>query len=533
MSGRPLGPALVFAFVAAHAGAVTFYVSNDGDNGADGLTPETAWQTLQHAADQVAAGDTVIALAGSYDGFNLFTSGQPGQPITFTADPGALAANPAVVIDQPNGFTGQDGINLEGASWVVVEGFTIAGAGIPRAGIRAVGTSGSHAGNVTVRANHIDEPGRWGIFTGFVDDLLIEDNETSRAGDEHGIYASNSGDRPVIRRNLIWGNRSNGIHMNGDLSQGGDGVISDALVEANVTFDNGTGGGSGINCDGLQNSTIRNNLIYDGHASGISLYRIDGGQPSTGNLVVNNTVLVASDGRWAMNIQDGSSGNTLRNNVFLSDHPSRGSIDLCGSCLPGFVSDHNAVEDRFSLDDVWIDLDQWRTDTGQDGSSFLSTEDELFLDPAAADYRLSLTSPAADSGTATDAPAEDLRGVPRPQEGGWEVGAYEQVEDLLLLADETGRAGELNRFDLFGADPGGTVGLVGSLSLGSTPVPGCPGTDLELAAPKVLATGAADAAGELGFDLTVPVDASGFELYFQGVEPATCELAARIDQSYP
>ncbi len=34
------------------------------------------------------------------------------------------------------------------------------------------------------------------------------------------------------------------------------------------------------------------------------------------NIVVNNkTILVASDGRWALNIQDGSTGNHLYNNI--------------------------------------------------------------------------------------------------------------------------------------------------------------------------------------------------------------------------
>mgnify|MGYP003418172734 CR=1 FL=1 len=43
----------------------------------------------------------------------------------------------------------------------------------------------------------------------------------------------------------------------------------------------GAGGGSGINGDGLINSVIRNNLLYDNHASGISLYRIDGATGAT------------------------------------------------------------------------------------------------------------------------------------------------------------------------------------------------------------------------------------------------------------
>ena len=115
-----------------------------------------------------------------------------------------------------------------------------------------------------------------------------------------------------------------------------------------MIYDNGRGGGSGINCDGVQNSTIRNNLIYNTHASGISLYRIDGGGGSTGNLVVNNTVLVAADGRWALNIQSGSTGNTVRNNILYNDHSFRGSIDISADSLAGFSSDYNVVMDRFT-----------------------------------------------------------------------------------------------------------------------------------------------------------------------------------------
>src|SRR5438445_3752148 len=175
------------------------------------------------------------------------------------------------------------------AGYVVIEVFTVTG--VPRAGIRAVLNH-----HVVIRGNIGDSNGRWGILTGFSDHLLIENNVMSRSQAEHGIYVGNSGDRPVIRGNVVWGNHASGIHMNGDVSQGGDGIISGALVEGNIIYDNGLGGGSGINCDGVQNSIIRNNIIYNEHASGISLYQIDGGGSSTGNLVVNNTVLVASDG---------------------------------------------------------------------------------------------------------------------------------------------------------------------------------------------------------------------------------------------
>ena len=43
---------------------------------------------------------------------------------------------------------------------------------------------------------------------------------------------------------------------------------------------------------------------------------------------ITAAVLVASDGRWGLNIQDGSTGNTVRNNVFYSYHSFRGSLSV-------------------------------------------------------------------------------------------------------------------------------------------------------------------------------------------------------------
>jgi len=312
----------------------TFYVDPAGNDSAAGSSV-SPWRTLQKAANTVRAGDLVIVRAGHYAGLYLTTSGTATDPITFRGDPGAI-------VDSQNPTT-PDGINLEGASYVVIENFTVTG--VPRAGIRAVLNH-----HVTIRGNTGDLNGRWGILTGFSDDLLIENNVMSRSQAEHGIYVGNSGDRPVIRRNVVWGNRANGIHMNGDLSQGGDGIISGAVVEANTIYDNGLGGGSGINCDGVQSSIIRNNVIYDNHASGISLYQIDGGQPARNNQVLHNTIVMASDARWAINIQNASTGNVVRNNILYNQHSFRGSIAISADSLPGFVSDTNVVMDRLSTD---------------------------------------------------------------------------------------------------------------------------------------------------------------------------------------
>jgi hypothetical protein len=57
-----------------------------GDDSRDGLSPDTAWSTLQHAARQVQAGDVVQIAPGIYAGpVELRAKGEPERPIIFTA----------------------------------------------------------------------------------------------------------------------------------------------------------------------------------------------------------------------------------------------------------------------------------------------------------------------------------------------------------------------------------------------------------------------------------------------------------------
>lgn len=156
---------------AAAAPLRTFYVDPAGNDSAAGAAT-SPWRTLQKAANTVLAGDLVIVRAGHYAGLYLTTSGTATDPITFRGDPGAI-------VDTQNPTT-PDGINLEGASYVVIENFSVTD--LPRAGIRSVLNH-----DVTIRGNTGDLNGRWGILTGFSDDLLIENNVMSRSQAEHGI----------------------------------------------------------------------------------------------------------------------------------------------------------------------------------------------------------------------------------------------------------------------------------------------------------------------------------------------------------
>jgi len=76
------------------------------------------------------------------------------------------------------------------SSYVVLDGLRSFNAN--RAAVRI-----DQADHVTVRNGVFGNNATWGIFTDFSDDLLLENNECYASGTQHGIYVSNSGDRPV------------------------------------------------------------------------------------------------------------------------------------------------------------------------------------------------------------------------------------------------------------------------------------------------------------------------------------------------
>lgn len=447
-------PATALLLLAAVPAAATTYhvASTPGASDANPGTAALPWATIQHAVDfpAVGPGDEIVVHAGTYAGARIERSGTQALPITLRA-----AAGETVLLDTPSADAFHDSIleveNFsETVGWWVIEGLSFDGGETWRSGIDLRDTVG-----IVVRGNTVTGAFRTGIFTAFSDDPVIEDNE-SFANCEHGIYHSNSGDGPVIRNNRLHGNSSAGIHMNADLSQGGDGVISDALVEGNLIWDNGgglcgfSGGAAGINMDGVVDSLVRNNLIWDEHASGIAVFRIDGAVCSQGNRILNNTVLTATDGRWAYVQVDfdgsppaGCPDNEVVNNVFWSAHGFRGAISLDEPNPPGHASRHNTVEGVFSVDDgdTTIDLAAWQALGHGTGSQVIADAGALaalFADMAGDDFHLAPDSDAIDAGELRADVPVDLDGLPRPQGDGWDAGAYEAFEGIFSDGFESG-----------------------------------------------------------------------------------------------
>ncbi len=410
------GVLLLFGIHSAQA--ATYYVDPAGLDANPG-TNVSPWRTLQHAANTANAGDTVIVRAGTYVGAKFSRSGTSGAPITFSGESGALVNTPG-----PSNSNG-DNLWVRNANYIVIEGFETHSA--PRSGIAIQGEPTAPATGIVLRNNFCHDNTRWGIFTGYALNVVIENNETSYSGLEHGIYVSNSADNPVIRGNIAHHNHASGVQINADPSLAGDGIISGALVEDNVIYENGVGGGAAINLASVRSSTIRNNVLHNNHASGIAGWD-DGSGNSWGtksNKIFHNTIVQAANGRFALVLIHGSSGNQVKNNILIHTG-TRGSIETDTSSLSGLQSDYNIVNNRFSFNEQFITLAQWQKKKKDQRSLLWSSLAALFVDPTANDYHLASGSIAINTGVTLTAVTDDIEGQPRPQGPAYDIGAYER-----------------------------------------------------------------------------------------------------------
>jgi len=397
--------------------ATNYYVLNSGNDNHSGLSLADAFRTLQHAADIVASGDSVLVTDGIYKGFDIReVYGSAENPIVFKA----LGEN---VLINEKGPRRDDGINIENCSHIVVDGFTIKDMPGSGNGIRVV-----NADFCVIRNCWCDHNAERGIFTGFTDDILIEHNRCSNSIDEHGIYVSNSSDRPIVRYNECWGNNAIGIHMNGDLSMGEDGINHDAQIYGNYLHDNNRA--AGINLDGVLNPIIYNNVITNNHqAQGIALFQQDGAIVTHGAKIYNNTIIVPDDGRWGILLYDGAQENTeIYNNIIITQHAWRGSISA-ENCS-GLKSDYNLLSNSLSNsgDGSSLTFNQWQA-LGVDQHSIMSDSYEtIFINFFAGDYRLPFASQAVNKGNGSlvsSVVKNDFIFTLRPSGGEYDIGAYE------------------------------------------------------------------------------------------------------------
>jgi parallel beta-helix repeat protein len=421
--------------------AQTYYVAPSGSDSNPGSATQP-FRQIRRAITLVQPGDTVRVADGSYLGFDVFNKAAASNaPITLRA----LGTN-AVVTPTTDRSDNRDTIYVEDCAHLIVDGFRSFAAN--RASMRIQG--GHH---ITVRNCVFGNNSTWGLFTGFSDDLLIENNECFGSITQHGIYVSNSGDRPTLRGNRCYNNAGGGIQLNADVNiQPGDGIITGALLENNVIYNNGRSGGGAFNLDGVQDSVVRNNLLFNNHASGIIFFQIDGAEGPRGNQVVHNTVDMAADGRWALNFLQTTGPNFVRNNLLLTRHSFRGGLRFGdANDVANTDSDYNLVTRITPDDSAVLTLAEWQAQ-GHELHSVTGTPSGVFVEADGGNYLLSVGSPARDSAQPVAGLLDDLEGTVRPFGAAPDLGCYEwaplSLRILRTATDEyrltlTGGAGKV------------------------------------------------------------------------------------------
>lgn len=361
-------PAAVYAPMPPSTGQ-EFYVSPSGSDANPG-TIGAPWKTLQKAFDALQPGQIAYLRAGTYGtlcGSSSFTgAGTASAPITVQGYPGERAV-----------LHGQ--IRLTGSymrlSYIVMEGPTCGNWGDPgRLGENMIQMDVATSRFIEVSHSEVYHGG-WhaGIAAGGDDIYLLDNyihdngnfNDPSQLNTSHGIYY-HDGSRGVVANNLLEHNFAKGLSARF--------TANHVLVLNNTVVGNGR---SGMDiAEGTNNWVFANNVVLNnGNVNGGVGINTGGSSGGTTNVLINNVL-------W----NNGSSGSsnfdsnpTLINN--LEADPLLGNPT---SSVPG--PNHAAY---------------------------------------ANDYQLRAGSPAINFGSPAYAPPADIRGLCRPQAGGFDAGAYE------------------------------------------------------------------------------------------------------------
>ena len=384
-----------------------YYVSNNGSDGNSGSI-QNPFKTIQKAADNVSAGDSVIVMQGTYGSTSIIgKQGNSMNWIVFKNYPGEI-----VIIDSysNNYKNSKRCIELKtDCRYIEINGFKLTDSnpiydhstdfdkysqGLSREGIRCSGQESSH---IRIINNEIYHIGFHGI--GFYENQeffeiknnYIHDVGLSKRG--HGIYIG--GDNHIISNNLFTNCYGHGIHLSSS------GVSCDNnIVENNICWNNG-------HSDYGKGYTVHNKTWPNGFSCGDGIIVSIG----IGNIIRNN--LCYGNYLWGIRIQSNYSkcyNNTVYNNgddgIYIFENKN--------------ITIRNCISYNNHGSEYYIGA----------GNSFdhnLFGIDPQFVSPINNDFRLKDVSPAIDSGVIISDFNYDLDGNKRPfpANGAWDIGAYE------------------------------------------------------------------------------------------------------------
>lgn len=444
----------------------TFYVSPAGSDSNPGSETQP-WRTIQHAAETLQAGETVLIRAGEYkEWVRPQHSGREGQPITYAAYPGEVVTlNGAEIelpahtpkasrpphpthdwvgarIGHPEAIGGL--FQIEGRSHIIVKGLRVINAGPHR----------DNAGILVKDCDHIRIEGNFtyntvssgiGVWRSYK--VIVTGNEIELACNDGGqecLTIAGTDDYEVSYNHVHHGGPggeggegidskqgcSNGrIHHNHVHHQNRLGIYTDAWntltrdvqIYQNLVHDNA---GDGVTCAAeagglLTDIKIYNNLIFRNGRSGVVIgwYGDVEHQPVRNISIVNNTIFnnglnEEGGGVWLENpeaenilIQNNLvSQNRLFQIAFREDVPPE-SATLKNNLTDGDKSSRGEIQNPLHADPQLVDA-------------------------ARGNFRPLSHSPARAAGLRFDGLTTDFSGLPRPADNP-DIGAYQWLPSPL------------------------------------------------------------------------------------------------------
>ncbi len=413
----------LFAPQLVRAAGNTYYVSVTGNDSNSG-TIEKPFRTIQKAANIVAAGDTVYVRGGTYkEKVTAKNSGTVDNYITFSAYPGetAIVDGSGIPLASDSGV-----IYILNKSYIKITNLKV----INSAAMGIVVDTGNH---IIIEKNHTYNTVSSGIGIRHVTNMIVDGNEV--------ILACNDGDGEMISvaSSAFVDITNNKVHHGGPGTVGGEGInvkngSHDVLVQGNQIHHNSR---VGIYVDAYLNHTynvfIDRNSVYS-NRSGIAVASEHGGELNdifiTNNLVYQNVRGGIMIGDWGI----GHPHNIyiINNTVALNKN---GGIALWDSGSTNIFVQNNILSQNsdFTIQATGLPLSETTiTNNLLDGYRNLSTEvrgtnyieaGAKFSDATNSDFHLLPTSPAIDTGTTVNAPAQDFANQTR--DAHIDIGAYE------------------------------------------------------------------------------------------------------------
>lgn len=432
--------------------AVYYYVSNDGDDGADGLTPATAWETLNKVnTSTFNAGDQILLNKGDTWNERLVppSSGSSSGYITF----GSYGTGNAPIIDG-TGITIADGglVEINNKDYIKLVGLNVIDS--DDFGIYAINSAYIDIQYCTTNSTHASGIGVWNgdqvwinhntvvnarcvtlanggheesISLATVTNFEVGWNDISMDGVEgylgnEGIDCKASCVHGIVHDNYIHGYDPEGGAIYVD---GWTGTTEDIDIYRNRCWGNPNGIVMGGEAGGTVNDVnIYNNLVYNVYDTGIGFNVTGSNGPRTNINVYHNTIHGSQyNGGAAIYVRTANVQNILIVNNITSFDGTNGQIVIDADAAAEVEAHHN-----LSYGSTWVDTGMVELSTNPDGYNGHDnlTADPLFVSTVTPDLNILSTSPAINAGYAYGL-TTDYSGASRPKGGAVDIGAYESA----------------------------------------------------------------------------------------------------------